>query len=198
MDITKLLEKNQKWAAEKLNVDKDYFANLAQGQKPSILFIACVDSRTSPELILNMELGEILVQRNMANQVLVEDASMQALLEFSLTTLEIAHIIVCGHYGCGGIELALSHKDLPEQSPLRPWLNGLIQLSQKHQSKWEALDFATQAQRMVAWNVKQQCLNLSNIPIVASALQDGKVDIHGWIFDIPNACIIDMSEGMSS
>ncbi len=162
-----LLEQNRKWAAEKLAADPDYFSRHAKGQKPKYLWLGCSDSRVPPEKILGLEIGEIFVHRNIANLVQADDNSVQSVLQYAIEALKVEHIVVCGHYGCGGVAAACDCS-----GTIQKWLAPVRTLYESHPN-------ASQ-QELVELNVKQQVENIAQSPIY----QNAKTELHAWVYDI--------------
>lgn len=186
-----LLQNNREWVAERLSLDPDYFTRLAQGQSPSYLFIGCSDSRVPAETITGAMPGEMFVHRNIANQVLPNDINTMSVLQYSVEVLKVKHIIVCGHYGCGGVKAAV------EGAPpglIDHWLSHIREVHDRN-----AAEIATESsaeerhRRLVELNVLEQVRNVARTPFVQNALQQGQeVALHGWVFDIGNGIIRDL------
>jgi carbonic anhydrase len=189
MNLNNLKQNNKAWVESKLAHSPDYFKKLAEGQSPDILYIGCSDSRVSPELIMGLEPGEVFVYRNVANLIPEDDPSSSAAIHFAVEQLGVKHIIVCGHYDCGGVLAAGSDDDLGH---LEPWLAETRELFVCHDHKHNHDSDDDRHKELVALNVREQCANLKKIPIVAEALTDGKISVHGWVFDIETGLLIDL------
>jgi carbonic anhydrase len=178
----KLLLENKAWAKEKVALDKDYFQRLSQIQKPEFLWIGCSDSRVPATEITNTEPGEIFVHRNIANLVVHTDLNLLSVLQYAVEVLKVKHIIVCGHYGCGGIKAATTGK---HYGLINKWLRNIKDI---HRFYREELQLITEEQkrldRLVELNVKEQVLNLARTSIVQKAWKtENRPSLHGWVFD---------------
>lgn len=182
MDITRIFENNENWIQEKLGEDRDYFNKLAEGQSPNILYIGCSDSRVSTEELMGVDLGEVFVHRNVANIIPNNDINSKAVIDYAVKHLKVKHIVVCGHYDCGGIRAAMEHENL---GILNPWLDNIRDVYRIHHSKLSIIkDIDERYNRLVELNVVEQCINVAKIPEVQEAVTDKKLTIHGWVFDI--------------
>ncbi len=186
------LEQNRAWVAERKSHDPDFFRRMAEGQTPEILWIGCSDSRVSSLEITKSGLGEVFVHRNIANQAKPDDASFLSVIEFSLEVLRIPQIIVCGHYGCGGVEAALS--GLTGHCAVDGWLGGVRDLAEKHRAELEELPGSTaQANRLVELNIYEQIDHICNLDVVQQTWKKGQLlCIHGWVYDMPNGLLRDL------
>ena len=128
-DLKNIFEKNEKWIQEKLQIDKDYFKNLSKGQSPEILYIGCSDSRIPAEDMMGAEPGEVFVHRNVANQVVTTDFNLNAVVQYAVEVLKVKHIVICGHYECGGIKAALNPSDMGQ---INSWLQNLRDVYRLH------------------------------------------------------------------
>jgi len=175
MNKEEILRRNQKWIETKLNRDGSYFDKLSEGQSPSFVYLGCSDSRVSPELFMGQEPGEVFVHRNIANLFHESDPSVMTVLQYAITALNIKDLVVCGHYGCGGVQLAMDGADFP-------WL---LKIKDLHKNNSEA-DFKT----MVELNVVQQCEELEELDLV----KENDVKVHPWVFDLASGKIVDLSQ----
>lgn len=190
MHTSKLLENNRQWAAEHLAEDPEYFTRLSQGQSPNHLYIGCSDSRVAASTMLNLEPGEVFVHRNIANLISNTDLSALSVINFAVTHLRVKHIIVCGHYACGGIKAAMQSNNL---GILTPYLKEIRDVYRLHQDEINALpDEHSRYDRLVELNVQEQCINVANIPEVQEAIRERGLEIHGWVFDLSTGQIIDL------
>jgi len=183
-----LLQNNREWVAEKLSLDADYFTRLAEGQAPSYLFIGCSDSRVPAETITGASPGEMFVHRNIANQVIPNDINCMAVLQFSIEVLGVRHIIVCGHYGCGGVKAAMNGGTT---GVIDHWLSHIRETNDRNAAELTAKsDEEERHRRLVELNVIEQVRNVARTSFVRNALEQGKeLLLHGWVFDIANGTI---------
>jgi carbonic anhydrase len=186
----KLLLENKAWAAEKKLRESDYFERLATGQKPEVLWIGCADSRVPAEVIVNAEPGAIFAHRNIANQVIATDFSSLSVIQYAVQVLKVDHIIVCGHYNCGGINAALErqHPDLPL---LNKWLMHIKDVYCLHRKEIDQLNsHSERAARLVELNVIEQVRRLSHTSIVQNAWQHEKRPmLHGWVYALDDGLL---------
>ncbi|MBZ0116063.1 MAG: carbonate dehydratase [Sandaracinaceae bacterium] len=193
----RLLDGNRRWVEERLAGNPDYFKHLASGQKPKFLWIGCADSRMPANEITGTEPGEVFVHRNIANMVVGTDLNMLSVVQYAVEHLEVEHIIVCGHYGCGGIAAALSNDDY---GLLNIWLGNIKDVHRLHQRELRAYeDPARLARRMTELNVIEQVYNLGKTEILQRAWQKrGAPEIHGWVYDIAEGFIRDLGVNFRS
>jgi carbonic anhydrase len=186
-----VFENNRRWIAEKLAVDEHYFEHLAQGQSPQILYIGCSDSRLTAEDLMGAEPGEVFVHRNIANVVGATDLSALSVIEYAIAHLGVKHVVVCGHYECGGVKAAMQPKDL---GVLNPWLRNIRDVYRLHQQELAAIqDDALRYRRLVELNVEEQCVNVIKTAVFQRTyLSSGTPSVHGWVFDIQNGRLIDL------
>ena len=194
--LSRLLENNRAWA-EKIKTDHPgFFEKLAKQQAPEVLWIGCSDSRVPANEIIGVMPGEVFVHRNVANQVMHVDFNCLAVLQYAVEALRVKHIIVCGHYGCGGVKAALRRHEL---GLLDNWLYGIGTLRQKHKQKIEAAgkDFGTDV--LCEINVIEQVHNVCNTSILQQAWRRGQdVAVHGWIYGIHDGHLNDLGVTISS
>jgi carbonic anhydrase len=195
MKIEKIIENNEVWIQQKLALDPDYFTKLSQGQNPEILYIGCSDSRVTAEEIIGADAGEVFVHRNIANQVIPTDANVNAVVQYAVEHLKVKHIVICGHYECGGIKAALNPQDLGQ---INNWLQSLRDVCRLHQDELSAIkDEKQRFDRMVEINVLEQAINVIKLDhFQKSWHQDQGPNIHGWVFNIHNGKIIDLKLDM--
>ena len=174
----KLLLENKAWAAEKLEDDPDYFGRLAHVQSPEFLWIGCSDSRVPANEVTGTQPGEIFVHRNIANMVIEDDLNVLSVLEYAVSHLKVKHIIVCGHYGCGGIKAAMTDQSF---GILDKWLVRIKEVYQEHFEEINSLpDAESRADLLTEYNVKQQVINLSKTDTLKRAWQsENRPHIHG-------------------
>ena len=192
MNPNKLLENNGKWANERLAADPDYFSRLAAQQSPAYLWIGCSDSRVPANVITGLDPGEVFVHRNVANMIYTADINCMSVVQFAVETLKVRHIIVCGHYGCGGVRAAI---DTEQLGLIDHWLEPIRDLKRSNSEQLNALGSHGQViNRLCELNVLQQVLNLSNSPILKRVWDAGQsVSVHGWIYGIADGLIRDLN-----
>ena len=182
-EYKKLLLSNKAWASERLKVDEHYFDTLSKDQNPLFLWIGCADSRVPAEEITHAEPGEIFVHRNVANMVVHTDMNLLSVLQYAVEVLKIKHIIVCGHYNCGGVKAAMTNKDF---GLINKWLRNIKEVYQKHYDELQAIENEqSRFNTLVELNVKEQIQNLAKTSIVQKAWKNSQLPpLHGWVFDI--------------
>jgi carbonic anhydrase len=191
-----LIENNKKWVAEKLSEDAQFFEKLKNGQKPPLLWIGCSDSRVPANEITGTKPGEVFVTRNIANMVVHSDMSMLSVLDYAVNVLEVQHIIVCGHYGCGGVRAAMSNQQL---GLIDNWLRHIKDVYKMHAKELDAISDAQEREnRFVEVNVQEQVHDLSKTATVQNAWSNGKnLHVHGWVYDIGNGIVKDLDVSFS-
>lgn len=191
MEIEKVFKNNEKWIAEKLSADANYFENLSKGQSPEILYIGCSDSRVTAEDLMGVEPGEVFVHRNIANMVISIDLNVMSVLNYAVNHLKVNHVVVCGHYFCGGVKAAMQAKDL---GILNPWLRNIRDVYRLHKKELNAIaDEHARYNRLVELNVQEQCVNLIKTAAVQQAYRERNLQVHGWVFDIHSGKLIDLN-----
>ncbi len=194
MDINKIFENNKKWVAEKLKEDPGYFQNLSKGQNPKVLFIGCSDSRVTSEELMGLHPGEVFVHRNISNMVISTDLNMNSVVDFAVNHLSVEHLVICGHYFCGGVKAAMQAKDL---GILNPWLRNIRDVYRIHKDELNSIEDENQRyNRLVELNVQEQCINLIKIASVQKAYKERNIEVHGWVFDIHSGKLIDLKIDM--
>jgi carbonic anhydrase len=185
----KLLAENKGWAAEKISDDPDYFERLAKLQTPEFLWIGCSDSRVPANEITGTQPGEIFVHRNVANLVVNTDVNLLAVLDFAVTHLQVKHVIVCGHYGCGGIKAAATKTDY--KPVLNMWLRNIKDVMRLHREELDKIQNEEQrAERLVELNVQEQVNNLAKTTIIQRCWKKEKrPDLHGWVYGLKDGII---------
>ena len=193
-----LLHDNKHWAARKKAEDPAFFERLLHVQSPEFRWIGCSDSRVPPDQITQTEPGEIFIHRNVANLVVSTDVNLMSVVDYAVNHLKIKHVVVCGHYGCGGIKAAMSNTDFNQV--LNMWLRNIKDIYRIHRKELEAIpDEDTRVNRMVEINVKEQIFNLAKTAMIQRAWSnDQRPDLHGWVYDLHDGLIkpvIEMKAG---
>ena len=187
----KLLTNNLEWVSEKLALDSDYFVNHAQGQTPEFMWIGCSDSRVPPSEITKTEKCMIFEQRNIANMVVNTDLNLMSVLQYAVDVLKVKHIIVCGHYGCGGIISAMKTNS---NGLVDHWLSNIKDVFIKHKVELESIkDRNLRIDRLVELNVQEQAYNLAKTSIVQKAWKSRQLNIHGWVYEMNTGKIKDLN-----
>ncbi|PHQ56231.1 MAG: carbonic anhydrase [Lutibacter sp.] len=190
MDIKRIFENNQKWIVKKLKIDTNYFKKLSEGQNPEILYIGCSDSRVSAEDLMGVQPGEVFVHRNIANMVPNTDLNVMSVLNYAISHLKVSHVVVCGHYYCGGIKAAMQSKDL---GILNPWLRNIRDVYRIHKQELDKIGSEEEKyKRLVELNVQEQCLNVLKTSDIQKAMRERKITVHGWVWDIHSGKLIDL------
>jgi carbonic anhydrase len=187
-----LFENNRKWIEEKKESNADFFVQLAKDQNPEYLYIGCSDSRVTAEELMGLGPGEVFVHRNIGNLINNTDLNVMAVINYSIKYLKIKHIIVCGHYNCGGVKAAMIPQDL---GILNPWLRNIRDVYRIHKVELNAInDEKARYDRLVELNVEEQCVNvIKTAAVQLQNLENGYPDVHGWVFDIHTGKIIDLN-----
>jgi carbonic anhydrase len=186
-----LLKGNRQFIAESLNKDPDYFNKLVKGQAPPVLWIGCADSRVPANQITHTAPGEIFVHRNIANMVIHSDMNMLSVLDYAVNVLKVKHVIVTGHYGCGGVIAAMSNEQF---GLIDNWLRHIKDVYRLHAKELDAIsDMTKRTDRLVEFNVMENVYNLCKTSIVQNAWQNGQpLGVHGWVYSISTGIITDM------
>ena len=191
----RLLTGNKQWAKDKLKDNPDFFKNLTRGKNPEYLWIGCSDSRVPANEITNTQSGEIFVHRNIANIVVNTDVNLLSVLYFAVETLKVKHVIVCGHYGCGGVLAAMESKD---HGFVNNWLRNIKEVYNKHVVELESItDQQLRANRLVELNVIEQVHNLAKTRIVQEHWKKRELEIHGWVYGFDDGLIRDLEVNYS-
>ena len=187
----KLLDNNKSWVKKNIEKDPDYFTKLSNGQTPEYLWIGCSDSRVPANQITGTSPGEIFVHRNIANMVVHSDMNMLSVLSYAVEVLKVKHIIVCGHYGCGGVMAAMENQQF---GLIDNWLRHIKDVYRYHHKELDAIEDKTQrARRFVEVNVIEQVHDLGKTSIVQNAWKNKQpLHIHGWVYDIHDGIIKDL------
>jgi carbonic anhydrase len=183
-EVTQLMLHNRAWAAEQLDEDPDFFSRHVSDQKPVFLWVGCSDSRVSPDQFTQAMPGGLFIHRNIANLVQPDDGNLMAVIDFAIGTLKIDRIVVCGHYGCGGIKAALA--GAPTQGPLGEWLAHARDVHAHHAAEIDAQpEGDARVNRFVECNVRDQLLHVAATAPVRAAWADGRdLRLHGWVYDL--------------
>jgi carbonic anhydrase len=189
--LSKLLDSNRAWAADRIKRDPTFFTRLARQQAPEFLWIGCADSRVPANEIVGLDPGELFVHRNVANVVVHTDLNCLSVIQFAVDVLQVKHVIVCGHYGCGGIRAALE-KD--SHGLIDNWLRHVQDVSRAHEVKLNAIpDFEARVDRLCELNVVDQVQNVARTTIVQDAWRRGHaVQLHGWVYGLKDGLITDL------
>ncbi len=184
-----LLHDNKHWAARKKAEDPAFFERLLHVQSPEFLWIGRSDSRVPPDQITQTEPGEIFIHRNVANLVVNTDVNLMSVVDYAVNHLKIKHVVVCGHYGCGGVKAAMSNRDFNQV--LNMWLRNIKDIYRIHRKELEAIpDEEQKVNRMVELNVKEQVFNLAKTAMIQRAWSvDQRPDLHGWVYDLHDGLI---------
>ncbi len=184
----KLLLQNKAWAAEKIDEDPEYFSRLSHLQEPEFLWIGCSDSRVPANEITGTNPGEIFVHRNIANMVVHTDLNMLSVLEYSVNVLKVKHVIVCGHYGCGGVKAAMTRHSV---GIINKWLRNIKDVHRFHREEIDSInDEELKTNRLVELNVQEQVMNLAKTSIVQKAWkEDNRPHLHGWVYSLHDGII---------
>lgn len=190
-----LLEGNKTWVRERLTEDPEFFERLSKGQSPQFLWIGCSDSRVPANEITRTRPGEIFVHRNIANMVVHSDMNLLSVLDYSVNILKVKHVIVCGHYGCGGVEAAMQNKQF---GLVDNWLRFIKDVYRLHRDELDAIeDYQQRFDRFVELNVIEQVLDLSKTSIIQNAWQERQAPaIHGWVYSLKCGLIKDLEVSM--
>jgi carbonic anhydrase len=185
----RLLENNRKWVQDRLAADPEYFRGRAHGQTPHYLFIGCSDSRVPANEITGTEAGEMFVHRNIANQVVPNDINMLSVLQYAVEVLDVKHVIVCGHYECGGVKAA-AQRDV-HYGLVDNWLSGIRTIQRLHGRELDAVeDEKARTNRLVELSVIHQVYNLTLTPVVRQAWERGQRPLlHGWVYSLENGLL---------
>lgn len=195
--IDHLLENNRNWAREKTRVDPDFFSRLVRQQNPEYLWIGCSDSRVPANEIVNLDPGELFVHRNVANLAPPQDANYLSVLQYAVNVLKIKHILVVGHYGCGGVRAAIESTD---HGLIDHWLSPIREVAHTHRHDLAAC--ATQDKRvdlLCELNVRAQVRNVATNPIILHAWRQGQpLAVHGWVYSIANGLVTDLGVSLEN
>lgn len=195
-DLTHLFESNRAWAADVKQKDPEFFTELSKQQAPEYLWIGCSDSRVPANQIVRLPPGEVFVHRNIANVVVHTDLNCLSVIQFAVEVIKVKHIVVCGHYGCGGIKAAMEDDD---HGLIDNWLGHIRDVERMHAKKFEGLDSAAQQDLLCELNVIEQVSNVCSSTIVKKAWKAGlDLTVHGWVYGINDGILKDLNTSMSS
>lgn len=185
-----IFKNNEIWVADKLEKDPEYFNNLVKGQSPDFLYIGCSDSRVTAEDLMGVQPGEVFIHRNIANMVVSIDLNVMSVINYAVKHLKVKHIIVCGHYACGGVKAAMQPVDM---GILNPWLRNIRDVYRIHKDELNAIvDESARYDKLVELNVQEQCINVIKLAAVQEAHKERGITVHGWVFDIHSGKLIDL------
>ncbi|MCZ2223063.1 MAG: carbonic anhydrase [Chitinophagales bacterium] len=190
-NIKEIFEHNQSWIEEQLKIDSEYFIKLSKRQTPKYLFIGCSDSRVSTEALMFSKPGDVFIHRNIANVIPSNDLNVLSVVNYAVNLIKVKHIVVCGHYGCGGVKTAITATDAGILNPWLGYIRDVYRLHKKELNSIKTLDKRTD--RLVELNVLEQCINLVKTRDVQQALLEKRIEIHGWVFDMRTGRLIDLS-----
>jgi len=189
----RLLVENKDWAARKVTEDPEFFTRLVNVQHPEFLWIGCSDSRVPPNEITQTNPGEIFIHRNIANMVVHTDLNMLSVLEYAVNVLKVKHVIVCGHYGCGGVKAAMTRKSI---GLINKWLRNIKDVYRFHREEVDAIESEDgRTNRLIELNVQEQVMNLAKTSIIQKAWKERQgPHLHGWVYDLHDGVIKNIFE----
>lgn len=192
-----ILDNNKAWVESKLSLDPDFFTKLAQGQQPPLLWIGCADSRVPANEIIGAQPGEVFVHRNIANMVVHTDMNMLSVLDYAVNILKVKDIIVCGHYGCGGVKTAMGNASV---GLIDNWLRHIKDTYRFNKTELDAItDDNVKCDRLVEINAAEQVLNLAKTSIVQNAWAKGQeLHVHGWVYGVGSGLVNDLGVSLNS
>lgn len=194
--IKHLIDNNREWARQQVERDPEFFQRLVGQQSPEYLWIGCSDSRVPANQIVGMDPGELFVHRNVANQVIQTDFNCLSVIQFAIEALKVRHVLVVGHYGCGGVKAAIESKP---HGLVDHWLYPIRDIYREHAVELEALDEQAQIDRLCELNVIEQVKNLAKTNMVQEAWDRGQeLNIHGWVYRLDNGLVNDMNVSVAS
>ncbi|MFY8068608.1 MAG: carbonate dehydratase [Flavobacterium sp.] len=193
----KILDNNKKWVESQLALDKDYFKDLAKGQQPPLLWIGCSDSRVPANEIIGAKPGEVFVHRNIANMVIHSDMNMLSVLDYAVNVLKVKHVIVCGHYGCGGVKAAMGNQSI---GLIDNWIRHIKDVYRLHEHYLDTIeDEEERFNKFVEVNAQEQVFDLAKTSIVQNAWRNGQeLSLHGWTYGLNSGYVTDLGVNMSS
>lgn len=193
----KLLDNNKKWVENQLALDPEFFKDLAKGQNPQLLWIGCSDSRVPANEIVGGKPGDVFVHRNIANMVVHSDMNMLSVLDYAVNVLKVKHVIVCGHYGCGGVKAAMENNSI---GIIDNWIRHIKDVYRLHRTQLDAVENEKERfNKFVEINVREQVLDLAKTSIVQSAWQKGQnLTLHGWVYGLNDGYVTDLNVNFSS
>ncbi len=192
-----LLDNNKKWVEDKLGQDQDFFNKLANGQQPPVLWIGCADSRVPANEIIGAQPGEVFVHRNIANMVVHSDMNMLSVMDYAVNVLKVQHIIVCGHYGCGGVKAAMGNMSV---GLIDNWIRHIKDVYRFNHEELNAIENEDDRfNRFVEVNVVEQVLNVAKTSIVQNAWKNNQeLSVHGWVYGVGDGVVKDLEVNMNN
>ena len=186
-----IFEKNRQWVSRMKATDEQFFEKLSEGQNPNFLYIGCSDSRVTAEDLMGLQPGEVFVHRNIGNVISNTDLNAMSVINYAVVHLQVKHIVVCGHYYCGGVKAAMQQKDM---GILNLWLRNIRDVHRLHKEELNAIqNDAERYNRLVELNTEEQCINIMKTAVVQKAyLKSGYPRVHGWLFDVRTGELIDL------
>ncbi len=186
-----VFQNNRRWVEQSTKSDPDFFRRLATSQDPDFLFIGCSDSRVPANQIMGLDPGQVFVHRNVANLVVGTDINAQSVIEYAVGTLDVEHIVVCGHYGCGGVAAAMQPADL---GLLNGWLREIRDVYRMYQDELDGIkNQDARYRRLIELNIQEQCVNIIKTAVVQKTyLRTGHPLVHGWVYDVSNGLLHDL------
>lgn len=193
----KILDNNKKWVEDQLAIDVEYFKDLAKGQQPPLLWIGCSDSRVPANEIIGAKPGEVFVHRNIANMVIHSDMNMLSVLDYAVNVLKVKHVIVCGHYGCGGVKAAMGNQSI---GLIDNWIRHIKDVYRLHETYLNTIeDEEERFNKFVEVNAQEQVFDLAKTSIVQNAWRNGQeLTLHGWTYGLNSGYVTDLGVNMSS
>jgi carbonic anhydrase len=197
VELDDLIDNNRKWAAEKTRVDPDFFKRLVRQQNPEYFWIGCADSRVPANEIVNLDPGEMFVHRNVANLTPPQDANYLSTLQYAVHVLKVKHVLVVGHYGCGGVRTALESED---HGLIDHWLSPIREIAHEHHTELDACPSQNaRVDLLCELNVRQQVRNVTLNPITLAAWRSGQdLTVHGWVYELSTGLVNDMNISVAS
>ncbi|WP_415711144.1 carbonate dehydratase, partial [Flavobacterium branchiophilum] len=193
----KILDKNKEWVENSLKADPNYFEDLAKGQNPQLLWIGCSDSRVPANEIIGAKPGDVFVHRNIANMVIHSDMNMLSVLDYAVNVLKVKHVLVCGHYGCGGIKAALGNGSI---GIIDNWIRHIKDVYRLHRQYLDSIvNEEERFNKFVEINIKEQVFDLAKTSIVQAAWRKGQdLTLHGWVYGLNSGFVTDLQVNLSS
>jgi carbonic anhydrase len=193
----KIIDNNKQWVESRLAIDKEYFRDLAKGQQPPLLWIGCSDSRVPANEIIGAKPGEVFVHRNIANMVIHSDMNMLSVLDYAVNVLKVKHVIVCGHYGCGGVKAAMGNQSI---GLIDNWIRHIKDVYRLHEDYLNSFEDEEECfNKFVEINVQEQVFDLAKTSIVQGAWRNGQdLTLHGWTYGLNSGYVTDLDVNMSS
>lgn len=189
--LRNLLLENKAWVAERMQVNPEYFSEISKDQTPQYLWIGCSDSRVNPSEITGTTLGEMFVHRNIANLVRPDDLNIMSVITYGVQYLGVKHIIICGHYGCGGVIAAMSDNSF---GIIDGWLSTIKKVMSLYKNKLDEYpEGKSRVNQLVELNVIEQAKTLSQVDFIAQKIKEGKLTVHGWVYELNQGILKDLT-----